>query len=288
MSETKYIFRKTHDVDKEVFADLLQKAKGGRTMKDFADLCGVNPSTFTRIVQKANKGASSPQLLEAIVANAVPESGVTIELLAKANGYTVEPDTGVKGARLSSYFDSSTELIRTVLIQSLLDRGADVRLGRIKYGFTKSLCLSPDALIMTNAFGNENDVWFVDSALAVPRIAREDGHPIHKTRVKQIAFDKISRFVFISMSKCELFRPIRYTLVVFDSEMYDIMVEEFEETLVPTDISIMLIDPLNSTILKEYMLPHTEKGPQTSYFISTPTLEDNNEYLTSDSYDDNE
>ena len=39
MKEKKLIFRKTHDIDKDAFAELLLAAKGGRTMKDFAASC---------------------------------------------------------------------------------------------------------------------------------------------------------------------------------------------------------------------------------------------------------
>ena len=91
-----YIFKKTHEVDKEKFAGLLLVAKGNRTMKTFALECGVNPSTFTRITQMTNKGASSQELIEAIATHADPKSGVTLEALADANGYTIERDSGVK------------------------------------------------------------------------------------------------------------------------------------------------------------------------------------------------
>lgn len=288
MKNRTYIFKKTHEVNKELFAELLNAARGGRTMKDFADACGVNPSTLTRIMQKANKGASSTELLEAIAEHAAPNSGVTLDELAQANGYTLESDDGIKARKVSSYLDNSEALIRNILVQGLLDRGADVRMGRIRYTFSKSLSLSPDALLMTNAFGQEDEVWFSDSLLAVPRMTRPDDHPIVKSRVKQMAFEKLARFVFISMNKVDLFRPTRYSLVVFDREMYDIIVEEFAETIVPTDISIIRIDSLNGCIADEFMLPHQTKGNQDSYFMSTAVVSDDQEYLSSDIYSEEE
>lgn len=283
-----YIFKKTHELNKELFAELLNAARGGRTMKDFAEACGVNPSTLTRIMQKANKGASSTELLEAIAEHAAPNSGVTLEELAQANGYTLERDTGIKATKLSAYMENSETLIRNILVQGLLDRGADVRMGRIRYTFSKSLSLSPDALLMTNAFGHEDEIWFSDSILAVPRMTRPDDHPINRSRVKQMAFEKLARFVFISMNKVDLYRPTRYSLVVFDQEMYDIIVEEFAETVVPTDISIIRIDSLNGCIANEYMLPHNEKGAQESYFMTTAVVEEDQDYLSSDIYDEEE
>lgn len=283
MNKDKFIFRKTHDIDKQKFATLLMDAKGGRTMKDFACECGVNPSTFTRIIQQANKGASSSELLESIALHADPKSGVTLEKLATANGYTIEIGMGTtKANKIISYFDNAEMHIRDVLIQGLIDRGAEVRMGNIRYQFSKSLGLSPDALIMTNAFGEENSVWFIDSLIATPRKTYEENHPIHKSRIKQIAFDKISRFVFIYMNNIELFKPTRYSLVVFDKEVFDIIVEEFSETYVVTDISIIHIDKLNSCIASEFLLPRLHGGYRTSYFLETPVKTDNIEYLRTD------
>ena len=282
MKKENFIFRKTHDMDKHRFASLLIDAKGGRTMKDFAYECGVNPSTFTRIVQQANKGASSSELLESIALHSDPKSGVTLEKLADANGYTIEMSTGTKTDKISSYFDNAEMQIRDVLIQGLIDRGAEVRMGNIRYQFSKSLGLSPDALIMTNAFGEENSVWFIDSLIATPRKAHEENHPVHKSRVKQITFDKISRFVFIYMNNIELFKPKRYSLVVFDKEVFDIIVEEFSETYVVTDISIIHIDKLNSCIVDEFLLPRLNGGYRTSYFLTAPVKTASFEYLRTD------
>lgn len=291
MKESSYIFRKTHEIDKERFAALLIAAKGGRTMKDFADECGVNPSTFTRITQKANKGASSADLLEAIAAHADPSSGVTIEDLASANGYSVRKDDRLRSTQLRSLYDHSELLVRNVLVQALLDRGQEVRMGNIRYEFSKSLSLRPDALFMTDAFGRNDEVWFIDSIKVIPRLVTSRDSTdtvIHKSRVKQMAFDKFSRYVFISMNKIDLFRPTRFSLVVFDPEVYDTIVEEFEETCVPTDISVILIDTLNNCIANEFLLPHTEKGKRESYFMTTAPTVDDREYLSTDTYYDEE
>ena len=284
-----YIFKKTHELDKERFAELLILAKGDRTMQSFAVECGVNPSTFTRIIQKVNKGNSSQDLIEAIAEYADPTSGVTLEALAEANGFTVEKGDGIKAKKLSAAFDNADLLVRNVVVQGLLDRGAGVRMGRIRYTFSKSLSLSPDALIMTDAFGNTDEIWFVDSIVGIPRMTHVEGNPIAKSRVKQMAFEKFSRFVFISMSKEELCRPSRYSLAVFDKEMYDIIVEEFSETVVPTDISVILIDRLNNCIAEEFMLPHIEKGEQPSYFLTTPVIAvADDDYLKSEHYDEDD
>lgn len=284
MKKKSYIFKKTHEMDKDKFAELLNAAKGARTMKDFSEICGVNPSTFTRIIQKANKGSSSTELLEAIAENAIPNSGVTIEALADANGYTVERDWGIKALKLTTMGTNIETLVRNVLVQELLDRNAEVRMGNIRYNFGKTMALSPDALIMTDAFGKKDEVWFVDSIATTMDTKTKS---INKTTLKRMAFDRLSRFVFISMNKIELFRPSRFSLVFFDKDIFNLIVEEFSETLVPTYISLILIDTLNSTISDEFVLPQVADETQESYFLTTPVVNDNEEYLTSgDSIED--
>lgn len=280
MKKKNYIFKKTHEMDKDKFAELLNAAKGVRTMKDFSDLCGVNPSTFTRIIQKTNKGSSSTELLEAIAENAAPNSGVTLEALADANGYTAEKDWGIKALKLSAMGTNIETLVRNVIVQELIDRNAEVRMGNIRYNFGKTMALSPDALIMTDAFGKKDEVWFVDSIVTTMDTKAKS---INKTTLKRMAFDRLSRFVFISMNKIELFRPSRFSLVFFDKEIFNLVVEEFSETLVPTYISLILIDTLNSTISDEFVLPQlTEEMPE-SYFMNIPTTtKEEVEYLTSD------
>lgn len=285
MRKKSYIFKKTHEMDKDKFAELLNAAKGARTMKDFSEICGVNPSTFTRIIQKANKGSSSTELLEAIAENAIPNSGVTIEALADANGYTVERDWGIKALKLTTMGTNIETLVRNVLVQELLDRNAEVRMGNIRYNFGKTMALSPDALIMTDAFGKKDEVWFVDS-IATTMDAKTKS--INKTTLKRMAFDRLSRFVFISMNKIELFRPSRFSLVFFDKDIFNLIVEEFSKTLVQTYITLILIDTLNSTISDEFVLPQVADETQESYFLTTPAVaNDNEEYLTSgDSIED--
>lgn len=285
MKEKKCIFKKTHEIDKDKFAELLQSAKGGRTMKDFAELCGANPSTFTRITQKTNKGSSSTELLEAIAINAAPKSGVTIEALADANGYTIEKDMGIKALRLTTMGTNLETMVRNILVQELLDRKQEVRMGNIQYDFAKTMKLKPDALIMTDAFGKEKEIWFVDSIVYSWDVKTK---PINKTSLKRMVFDRISRFSFISMNRNELFRPSHFSLVFFNKEVYDIAVEEFSEMAVPTYISLILMDTFNSTIADEVALPHFEKGPQVSYFMTTPVTSDegDEEYLGNEECDD--
>jgi len=268
----KYIFKKTHEVDKERFAELLLAAKGNRTMKDFAILCETNPSTFTRIVKMDNKGASSPDLLEAIARNASPESNVTLEALAKANGYTLEENTPLSAMSIIHDRRLMEDIIQSTVADELLTRGKQVRLGGIKYNVSKRMLLSPDALILTDAFNDDEDnhedrLWFVDSMFTTKD--RYPGQGVYAANIRHKAFNMLSRFTFISMSASDFLKPYRFSLVVTDQEAFDIIVDEFSETIFTADTTLILIDPYNRCIVNEYMFPLKGCENRKSFFMTT-------------------
>lgn len=276
-----YVFRKTHDVNKEKFAQLLLAAKGGRTMKDFADICGANPSTFTRIVKQANKGASSPELLEAIAQNAASNSNVTLQDLADANGYTLEQESNLIHHSMISHLRNMEHLVRTVVYQELIERAQEVSLGGITYNVSKRMLLSPDALIMTDAFGRKNEekkgLWFVDSMFINKERIHTQG--AYASNVRHRAFNTLSRFAFISMAPSDFLKPTRFSLVVTDQEAFDIIVEEFGETVLTFDATLILIDSFNRRIINEFMFPYKEGGERTSFFMTTDPINYELEYF---------
>ena len=76
------------ECDKKSLARLVDLAKGPyRTMKEYANACGINPSTLSRIINGKNKGKSKIENIEKMAEYADPESGVTLEMLLDANGY---------------------------------------------------------------------------------------------------------------------------------------------------------------------------------------------------------
>ena len=75
------------DPDPELFAELTKKAIGpDRSLTNFADLCNLSPSTVSRIINQQFKTTSSDEVIKAIADNADPRSGVTADLLLKAQG----------------------------------------------------------------------------------------------------------------------------------------------------------------------------------------------------------
>ena len=92
---------RTGKADLETLSQLVLRAKGSRSMNDFAKECEVNTSTISRIINMKNTTACSDDVLMAISKAADPESGVTLELLLMANGMVKLVPAGTEGAVVS-------------------------------------------------------------------------------------------------------------------------------------------------------------------------------------------
>ena len=80
-------YYRKYDQDMETLADLTKRAKGDeRSINEFARVCGVSPSTISRLINKKNTTPNKDSLIKAIADNAVPESGVTLDMLLQAHG----------------------------------------------------------------------------------------------------------------------------------------------------------------------------------------------------------
>ena len=73
--------------DMEVLGVLTQKAVGkNRSITEFAEACGLAPSTISRIINAKFVNPVSDGIIAAIAKNSDPESGVTLEDLLAVHG----------------------------------------------------------------------------------------------------------------------------------------------------------------------------------------------------------
>ncbi len=85
----------------EALSQLVLRAKGSRSMNEFANECEVNTSTISRIINMKNTTACSDDVLVSISKAADPSSGVTLEKLLAANGMVKLVPAGTEGAVVS-------------------------------------------------------------------------------------------------------------------------------------------------------------------------------------------
>ena len=143
-------------VDKERLAQYIEAAKGpGRTMKQFAEECEVNPSTLSRIANKKLVGGSSETLMQAIFEHADPNSGLTLDALMDANGMVPVGSTRIADYRLQEM--KAIEIITfeiTRRVSALVYPQRQLRLSRTM-GYT------PDIIFESESFGG-NGMWAFD------------------------------------------------------------------------------------------------------------------------------
>jgi len=107
-------FERTGEPNIQELAALTDKARGGRTVTEFAAQCGVNASTMSRIINGKISSPISDELLVAIAANADPGSEVTFEALLNAHGVKLP-----EGGRLTVMHD-----LQHLLLHKIADLGA--------------------------------------------------------------------------------------------------------------------------------------------------------------------
>lgn len=255
---------KTQKPNKDKFAELLDAARGSRTMKEFAETCRVNPSTFTRIMQRANKGASSQTLMEAIARNAAPESGVTLEAILEANGYTPFSN-GSKSITFTLEYNETA--VRDVIFKELVARDAEVRLGNIRYDVSKSLTVKPDILIWTNIFEGDQHIWMMEVLAPYIKSSMDDSPGYWATKAKQKTFQHISKFTFLGMKDAAWLAPAQFSIVTSEEPVFQMIVDEFREMKVPVKISIILVDLQFRLVEDEFFLPLAGGGTTVQSFF---------------------
>jgi len=269
MSMSNYYFEKTGNLDKDKFAELVLAAKGNRTMRDFAVACDAAPSTFTRIIQKINKGPSSPDLLQSIAENADPKSGVTLEMLAAASGYSV---VNIRQNIRINYFTAREAVVnqtKAAITVSLVDRGAMVRFKDVSanaesYKICAGYHSHPDFHISSDAFSGNQQAWLVYV------LSFSDLNNTGFINAETI-FTKIGEAILLSSAKevTGSEERFRFSFAIAKKSAYDNILKSFGDLVVPVDISIILIDSETNSIVDEYMLPHVTHGHRPGYFVTT-------------------
>lgn len=250
--------------DNAAFAELVKKAIGpDRTVSEFAEICGVSPSTMSRIVKNQFKNPSSDVVIKAIADNADPMGGVDADALLRASGRApiqldgpthvivnaptkageskllVEATTGRKGEPLNNL------IARETIQSALLAAGHTIKVStgeniistpglRYKADFCIDLNLDEDLGF---------DKWAFDACLAGVR-------PITH---------KLSWIFGAAYLDSTRDRRIKVSLVVSDPNDFDNTKKTFSSIKIHDLVSVVLIDPRAQIVIDEFHIP-TDDG----------------------------
>lgn len=266
--EKKYV--RCANPNKAKFATLLDKARGTRTMKKFADDCGVNPSTFSRIYNQANKGASSEELIRIIAENAAPESGVTLDKLMEANGL-IQEGSHMAARRLQETLEAETRNIlvdefrkfeNLTVIEQLDRRVVNGTSTFLKIG--KSATIRPDVIVENVTLDGKSGAWVIDIFGSTAGVANMQGayddrrFNYHVARLMQ---DRIGRFWGAYCMESKDMPISRMSFAIYDEQIYELVLEHFGAWKTNDSISFILVDLEKGIIEDEYVLENRNGEP---------------------------
>ncbi len=225
-----------HEFNREKFAELLMRAKGGRTQTRFANDCGLSASHLNRYYNMQKEQPPIPSTIFKISQNA--ENDVTLEELLDAAGY--DPAKNYASKRLLSYAKYSNNMFERLCVSRLM------------------LCLSDCAFkwSVPSADGKlKTGGWRPDLEIDL------EGNDILNHwlfEVKNLAGNTQykSWLVHFFGSIClQKLLPKTKISIVVESEESLKLVKEFPPLALPVYFSVIIFDMDSDRIVKEEYLP---------------------------------
>lgn len=269
--------------DHEALAELVLKAKGQkRSLNEFAKICGVNPSTLSRIVNQRNNGPCADALIRNIAENADADSGVTLEELLTAHGLAPlvvrEKDSDLQ---MDSLMSSPSEVLLTVE-SKLIDSGsssADLIRNAAKMVRESDFEKDASDIIMTTLIRNGYNVkmdfgraWehydftIITDALAGQGIDTwmfEVKTGIYSSGIRFL--DRLFRDLYL---KSQFDERKKVSLVIGDIRAFEEIRRRYWDKEIYDSVSIILVDRINRKVVDEFIIPQKGHKEQVSILLN--------------------
>lgn len=262
------------DPNRKELALLLKKAKGGgRSMRQFAEECGVNQSTFSRMANQVFIGASSEKVLKAIAKHADPESGVTLDMLMAANGMAKVVDSAtvsrISGMEIEKRF-------KYALMHELKMAGDSAELvDNMKFHTGMTFSGEPDIIVRSKLLESSNDLWAFDLLLQQQPSDGEKNGRNNTTRIYgRRILDRVGRILPMFFNEEQGSERIgKYSFVIIDKECFSYIKAEFANYSVPFDMSFILFDLDRDVIEEEFIFKQPGGYVSTSVFSDSSKID---------------
>lgn len=244
MKDNHQILVKTRAANADRFIELLTAAIGTRSLREFARLCDCSAAALTRILHKQNTGASRIKLIEAIAQNADPRSGVTLEMLAEANGYTLQ-DVIIQSdslPRQATQMSQAELAAQAIFIQDFTCSGKTVRILPCDHRIGDYAGIKPDLLIEASDLGGKPELFFCEFLNGM-------------SRTQETIRDRIDRYTLVNAFKDDGTPTIHFHLLVVDLEACNTMSEFNADRKLPINLTLGLIDLGERKIAAQYTFP---------------------------------
>lgn len=243
------------DPNRKELALLLKKAKGGgRSMRQFAEECGVNQSTFSRMENQVFTGASSEKVLRAIAEHADPESGVTLDMLMAANGMAKIMDSA-NVSRISAM--EIEKRFRYALMHELKKVGDSAESWEnVKFRTGMTFSDEPDIIIRSKLLESSSDLWAFNLLFHQQTFGGGKNERNNTTRIYgRMILDRVGRVLPMFFNEEQDSEKLgKYSFVVIEKECFSYIKAEFVNYYVPFEMSFILFDTDRDVIEEEFIL----------------------------------
>ena len=261
--------------DKERLARYLNEAKGfDRTMRDFALLCGVEPSTFSRVVKQKITRPLKESVIQAVYINSADED-IDYDRLMRANGMykeESEEDEFEKATRIRRDNDISVRNTITNRIEGLrLPYISSHRVSDI-FGFLdKPYIKSRYGLFngwnkMSYGFKDQDpQVWLFYNCNNYEHI---NGHFSPERGLRDFFGHNFTRLFLLDEWEPECLENIKLNFVFSGEDQYSNIKTVLSNRTVNSSMSLILIDPNDPddmTIVEEFTLERRDGKPVTRF-----------------------
>ena len=232
--------RRMHAADQDKTIELVEKAKGSRTMKAFSEEIGFHPSVMSRVMSRQTKELSL-LLISKIAAHADSSSGVTLEDLMVAQGFVRVYNTKLASRQFE-------EDCRRILSYELMNRGYSIV--KCEVDSNRS---GIDLSLRTNALSDSSDdseEW----AFKFLRIDNNFNNNFNRSSVYTMLF-KIMAMHYLG------YPARRITLVIDNEAAFSFAKKYLSSVTVPDEISVMLLSVGEKRIIDEYIAPLRDGRP---------------------------
>lgn len=218
-------------VDLDKTSAIVEKAKGSRSMRQFAEEMGMNASSVSRIINK-KVDTISFETMAKIIAHSAFDRSTTYKDLISAQGL-VKLDVPNK---LTTY----EETCRRIMVDELLKRGYSASYPLYS---GKSEQYHEDFAIQTDALTKGNGRWKITAESFSFNLGRDELHI-----VMNWLRDKMLYYYLGGEAG-------RITILIDQKDIFNRVKEYFSHYIIPDEISVILISVDRGCILEEYIIP---------------------------------
>ena len=284
-----YIQTRTPDVSE--LANLIRKAKGvNLTMSEFADMCGVSASTFSRIANGKITQPLSLEILTKICLNADPDAGIYIGNLAGANGMVTKEflsykdSRGVNAQKDAQRFSTENEM-KNIVSAALLERGLVIAYQKrihISEGVPAIASGCGRGNLLVRIQGYEPMYWkyktmsYTGIKRCVVGVSPVEG--IDYDCEADLMFHHEAEYFLLDAWESERLRKVKMSYVFPGREIYEAFYKRVENARVNNWISLVLVDLKSGCVIEERFLNRVD-GKTCSSVFELPLMEEDEEYF---------